>query len=300
MSLIRDYQVNSIKPEEIDEILNKLLLKYQDCDKIIRTTCPACGNDKYDFAFDKGSFHYLQCTDCMSLYIQNILNNKKTLDYEESLNNELYNTQFYNQYEKKLYEKIMSELELILPRLFKNDQVLNIAYFGNKSNVYEEVFSQYNTKFYDCTKNITFSDQKFDFIIIDHFIEKTIELTKFMHKINLSLNDDGFLYITMRVGSGIDILTLWEDCNIYPLEHNNLLSIDGIKKLLDMNEFCIKELNTPGILDIDNILKTQSKALPRFLNYLNQSNNQKSIEEFQTFIQKSLLSSFATIIAQRG
>ena len=124
------------------------------------------------------------------------------------------------------------------------------------------------------------------------------DLSSFLNLSNKALKKDGYIYILARVGSGIDILTLWEKSKVYPIEHQNLLSIDGLKILLNNIGFHIKEINTPGTLDVDNILKNKSE-IPKFLEYIRLFNNERALEDFRIFIQKNLLSSFATIIAKK-
>lgn len=296
MSLIKEYNVYSNKPINEDRIISELHQKYKNSQKDFQKNCPSCKNVNYNFAFDKYSFHYVQCTNCMSLYVQNGLCKDKLSEYEKNMKSDFYSTKEYKKYVDSVTNKISFELELTFSRLFSKKKKMNILYFGNKRDVYKNGLKTFNANFYDSNDII---NGKFDLVIIDHFIEKQNKLDTFMQEICKLLTDDGFLYITMRVGSGIDILTLWEDSKIYPLEHNKLLSIDGIKILLKENQFELKELNTPGILDIKNIINTKSNNIPRFLNYLDRSDNQKAIEEFQTFIQKNLLSSFATIIAKK-
>jgi len=301
MSLIneKNYDLYDYKPSEIDEIISIKHQEYENSIKIIQSKCPACKSSKYNFAFDKYSFHYVQCQECMSMYIQNRLEENEVKEYEEYLKKELYNTLQYNKYLNLLSEKISFEMELTFSRLFNKKQFLNIAYLGNKNKVYENVFKEFSTDFNVVESIKQLKNQKYDLIILDHFIERSNNVEMIMYDINNKLKDNGIVYLAMRVGSGIDILTLWDDSKVYPLEHNNLFSINGIKILLEKNNFNIKELNTPGVLDIDNILKTQSKHIPKFLMYLNSLNNKKVLEEFQAFIQKNLLSSFTTIIAER-
>lgn len=302
MSLIneKEYDLYEYKPIEIDVVINKKHYEYENNKRIITRHCPSCKSDKYIFAFDKYSFHYVQCKQCMSLYVQNTLSEEEIYKYEQYLNTELYATNKYNEYINALSNRVSCELELTFSRLFSKKKAINIAYLGDKSKVYKNAFNSFNIEFTNIRTTENLKSKEYDLIIIDHFLEKSKELDLFMEKISSSLSDNGFLYITMRVGSGLDILTLWEDSVLYPLEHNNLLSIDGIKILFDRSSFVIKELNTPGVLDINNILKIESNNIPRFLKYLNKSENKRAIEEFQTFIQKNLLSSFATIIAQKG
>ena len=302
MSLIneKEYDLYDYKPSEVSEIIDKKHDEYKDTKRVIKNSCPSCQSEQYSFAFDKYSFHYVQCKECMSLYVQNTLLEDDLEKYDQYLQTNLYSTDTYSNYLDSLSDKISFELELTFSRLLNKHRSLNIAYLGNKSRVYENALKIFNINFVNCDLSEKLENKKYDLVIIDHFIEKSNKLNTFVSSINSVLNDDGLLYITMRVGSGIDILTLWEDSKIYPVEHTNLLSIDGIKIILDKNEFIIKELNTPGVLDIENILETVSENIPKFLNYLKKSDNKKAIEEFQIFVQKNLLSSFATIIAKKG
>lgn len=302
MSLIneKNYDIYDYKPSEIDEIISKKHFEFKDTIKFLQNKCPACESEQYNFAFDKYNFHYVQCEKCMSLYIQNRISEKDFIRYEKYLMKKIYSTDKYDQYSNALSEKISSELELTFSRLFSKNKTLDVAYLGKKSKVYKNILKDFSISFDTIEATQGLVKNKYDLIVIDHVIEKSNDLNLLMQNINASLKENGIIYTTMRVGSGIDILTLWGDSKVYPLEHNNLLSTDGIKFLLEKNNFIIKELNTPGVLDIDNILKTKSENKPKFLDYLNKLDNLKAIEEFQIFVQKNLLSSFATIIAQRG
>ncbi len=301
MSLIneKEYDIYDFKPVAIDKLIAKKHDEYEDSRRILQNKCPSCKSENYVFAFDKYSFHYIQCKECASLYVQNLLFKDDIHSYEKYLQKKLYGTEEYEKYLDVLSEKFSSELDFTFSRLFSKKQMIKVAYIGNKSKIYKGIFNDFHVDFIEYKTVDNFVDKYFDLVIVDHFIEKNNELDIFMQKINSSLKNNAYVYITMRVGSGIDLLTLWEDSKVYPLEHMNLLSLEGIKILLGRNNFAIKELNTPGVLDIENILKTKSDNIPRFLSYLNNSKKQIVIEEFQAFIQKNLLSSFATIIAQK-
>lgn len=296
MGLIKEYNTYNDRPINADNIIDKLHYKYQNNKKEYQFRCPSCCEENYNFAFNKYNFHYVQCSNCMSLYIQNMLNETDVSNYEAQLEEELYSSSEYKNYLEILTEKISLELELTFSRLFSKKIKQNILYYGNKGSLYKNGLKDFSINF-DLSTNI--KEDSYNMIIIDHFIEKSNNLGLFMSKVNSLLVDDGIIYITIRVGSGIDILTLWEDSSLYPIEHNRLLSIDGIKILLKKNNFQLKELNTPGVLDLKNILKSESKNIPRYLEYLNGTENKKAMEELQIFLQRNLLSSFATVIAQK-
>lgn len=289
----------NFKPKEIDDIVDKLHKEQENKVMEIRAICPTCRSKNYVFAFDKYNFHYVQCQECMSLYIQNPLNDDDTKKYNDKLDKELYSNEKYNNYLNNIINTKSFDISLMFSRLFNKNKNINIAYLGNKQILYEKSLESFNINLVSLDLENIDEETKYDLIIVDNMIEKLANLDSFMNKINSILDKDGFMYITMRTGSGIDILTLWEDSKLYPIEHSNLLSIEGIKILLKNSKFSIKEINTPGVLDIDNILQTKSKNVPRFLEYLNKLNDVRAMEELQSFLQKNMLSSFATIIAQK-
>ncbi len=300
MSLVNEklFDANSIKPKKINDFIEQYHIDY-DGERYIRDRCPACGNKGYSFAFDKYSFHYVRCDDCMSLYVQNVIDDKEFDKYSQSIIDKIYNTPEYQTYLETLESETSFELEILFSRFLGNKTSSNIGYMGTKEIVYKNSLKKFNTDIdiFDFEQGV--SKYKFDFIIVDHILEKSTNIEILIKNIYDSLSKDGTLYILSRVGSGIDILTLWEDSKVFPIEHKNLLSIDGIKKVLINKSFAIKELNTPGILDVDNILKSGSQNIPQFLTYLDKFDQKASMEEFKIFLQKNLLSSFATIVAKK-
>ncbi|MDX9742791.1 MAG: hypothetical protein RBT59_03150 [Arcobacteraceae bacterium] len=300
MSLVNDklFDINSIKPKEIDETIDKLHKDFNG-KTIVKNICPACGSEQYSFAFDKYKFHYVECCKCKSLYVQNSITMEDYKKYAQELEKIIYTSEKYQNYLNELSNNNHFNLELTLSRFLNKNSLVNVAYMGNKAKVFQIALGGFNTVFEIITEASEIQ-KKYDLIILDHYFEKSVDLSNLMKIITQSLNKNGYLYISSRVGSGIDILTLWEDTKLYPFEHQNLMSIDGIKIMLTDNGFNIKELNTPGTLDVDNILNSESSNIPKFLKYLSSFNKENALEDFRIFIQKNLLSSFATVIAQKG
>lgn len=300
MSLVNDklFDINSIKPKEIDETIDRLHKDFNG-KTTIKNTCPACGSEEYAFAFDKYKFHYVECSKCKSLYIQNSITIEDYKKYAQELEDNIYTSEKYQNYLNELSNNNHFNLELTLSRFLNRNALVNVAYMGNRAKVFQIALGGFNTLF-EIINEVSEIQEKYDLIILDHYLEKSVDLNNLLKNITQSLNKNGYLYISSRVGSGIDILTLWEDTKLYPLEHQNLLSIYGIKIMLTDNGFNIKELNTPGTLDVDNILNSDSSNTPKFLKYLSSFDKENALEDFRIFIQKNLLSSFATVIAQKG
>ena len=78
------------------------------------------------------------------------------------------------------------------------------------------------------------------------------------------LSKNGLLFLTTRCVSGFDIQILWQHSkSILPPQHVTLFSIEGMVSFLESNGFSIKELSTPGQLDLD-IVSNELEIIPKF------------------------------------
>jgi hypothetical protein len=113
----------------------------------------------------------------------------------------------------------------------------------------------------------------------------------------------GFLVVTARSGSGFDVQVLWENADVTPLEHLNLISVEGLQTALPRSGFEILEFSTPGQLDVqvvERLRKERGAVLPRFLEYLLSHRDALCHEKFQDFIQEQRLSSHLRLIARKS
>jgi hypothetical protein len=113
----------------------------------------------------------------------------------------------------------------------------------------------------------------------------------------------GFLVVTARSGSGFDVQVLWENADVTPLEHLNLISVEGLQTALARSGFEILEFSTPGQLDVQvvqRLRKERGAVLPRFLEYLLTHRDALCHEKFQDFIQEQRLSSHLRLIARKS
>jgi hypothetical protein len=119
-----------------------------------------------------------------------------------------------------------------------------------------------------------------------------------------ALGPGGLLVITARSGSGFDVQVLWEHSTIFPLEHINLLSVEGMRTLLTRAGFEILEASTPGQLDvqmIERVLQEQIDAdAPRFLKYFLKQRDIYTKRRLQQFLQENLLSSHLRVVARKA
>jgi hypothetical protein len=97
---------------------------------------------------------------------------------------------------------------------------------------------------------------------------------------------------------------LWDQSkSISPPHHINLLSTEGLEKLVQRVGFRVEEIVTPGKLDVDIVrnmlIENPALPLPRFASYLLQRRDAETWQVFQEFLQKHRLSSHVRVVARK-
>ena len=133
-------------------------------------------------------------------------------------------------------------------------------------------------------------------------LEHQASVRGFVERIHAALAPGGVLFLTSRTCDGFDIQVLQEHAPyIFVPEHLNLLSIDGVTRLLESAGFRILELSTPGHLDVELVLQVADAdpgvVLPPFVEQLLRRRPAQSHEDFQQFLQRHRLSSHLRITA---
>lgn len=115
----------------------------------------------------------------------------------------------------------------------------------------------------------------------------------------------GLFFLTTRTISGFDLSVLWDKAPyIFVPEHLNLLSIEGLTRLVARGGLELVELSTPGQLDVELVRHAVSAdssiELEPFIQYLLEERDELAHADFQEFLQKHRLSSHVRIAAARG
>lgn len=113
----------------------------------------------------------------------------------------------------------------------------------------------------------------------------------------------GLLFVTALVSSGFDLEVLGlKNQYLYPPDRTNCFSLRGLQRLLEKQGFKLLEVSTPGVLDVE-IVQAHLQADPtlplsRFEREIVEADAETQAE-FQSFLQRRCLSSFARVVARK-
>lgn len=114
---------------------------------------------------------------------------------------------------------------------------------------------------------------------------------------------DGLLFVTALVASGFDMVVLgFENLYFCPPDRANCFTLAGLKTFVEKAGFELIEASTPGILDVEivqaHIAQKVAVALSPFERQI-MTSGPEAKQAFQSFLQKSGMSSFARIVAKK-
>ena len=127
----------------------------------------------------------------------------------------------------------------------------------------------------------------------------------FLGEASAMLAPGGLFFFTTRTITGFDLQILWDKTPyIFVPEHLNLLSIEGLVRLVERAGLTLVELSTPGQLDLQLVQhagrQDPSIRLPSFVTYLLEHRDALAHEDFQAFLQKHRLSSHVRVAVQKS
>ncbi|MCE5230211.1 class I SAM-dependent methyltransferase [bacterium] len=290
----------------------------------IEVDCPACGQAGAPVAFEKNGFKYRLCATCGSLYVSPRPTAARLADYYRSSRAAQYRAEHLaretsaarrvrvihaNAYwmgrlvdeAGKSGSRIYGDLGTNYPVLFEEiaqlglfDQYFSIEPFHGLAESCRQAGAVVAAEAPAGLAALTAFEQ----------LEHQFSPREMLDRARGMLAPGGQLFLTTRTASGFDIQTLWDKAPyIYVPEHLNLLSIEGLERLIEGAGFDLIESSTPGQLDIE---LTQAAAaadptvsLPRFIDLLLNRRDAEAREDFQALLQKHRLSSHVRIAAMK-
>ena len=252
--------------------------------------CPVCGSAHTRYIFSRWDVNYLFCEDCCSIYVpveDELIS--KYLELEEMRNIRISDE--YQQQAELRRADIWDELVMWAQyRIYR--------YLGK--NTGSGICGKYELK-NSILPIKTEKVDKADVILYMNQLQHETNPAATLTNLKDSLKDDGILILNTRLGSGFDILTLKGGMDsIFPYEHIMLPSRKGLEKILQDAGFELLEITTPGTRDMESVLRNKDRIEDGnfFVKYLLNTADKSVLSDFQQFLQKSGLSSFAQVVAK--
>jgi hypothetical protein len=322
-------------PSEIDEyrtLLDKEFRRFlADGAALHRVSCPGCGSDVAETAFEKSGLGYMECCACATVYasprpsasdIENFYRTSNSLSYwrrsllpasREARAEKIFRPQaewlldtldrYSNGIAKALAvgqhsDLLLGELVRMAPLTF------DVVVTNPLSDLEFEELPFDRVKIVPSAYNDLVRHAPADAIMAFDVIDRCGDLDGLFESFGEVLASDGLLFASSTLITGLDLQTLWDKSErIYPPERLNLLSVEGVAALARRHNFEILEFSTPGVFDVEivqNAIRRQPHGdWPRFLRYLTKMRDRETLEALQEYLQRFRLSSFARLVFRK-
>lgn len=272
--------------------------------------CPICNSGSSKFIFTRWDINYQFCNDCKSIFVP--ADNETLYDYLEL--DKMKKLRLSDEYQSEaelrraaIWSDLVMWAEYRSYRYLGKNIDLDIIDYGNR---YLGSINRFKESrmcgHYDLQKSIISMDtvhlECADVVLYLNQIQHESDPEYSLRCLYEKVKDDGILILNTRLGSGFDILTLKGGIdNIFPYEHILLPSKRGLEILLNRSGFELLEITTPGTRDMETVLKNKDRIEESnfFIKYLIDVADHSILTNFQQFLQKSGLSSFAQVIARK-
>lgn len=326
-----------MKEEEIRkrDVFNKYLELVEndvkdlfEFNSFIETNCPACDNNDYNYEFEKIGFKYVSCNICATLFVNPRPGFESLKEfYLNSESTSFWINEFFKPVAEVRREKIFKPRAEYISKIIvngKNNVIGDIgAGFGlfleelkkllpdnhfiaiEPSRDMAEICGKKGFKVLDrCLENIEDMENSFDYLTAFELTEHLFDPGLFFNDIFKLLKPGGYVLLTTLNVYGFDMQTLWDKSkSIFPPHHLNFFNPKSISLLLNSSGFNIKEVATPGQLDVDiveGMVKSEGFDAGRFCNLLINEGSPKAKNELQTWISKNLFSSHMRVLGQKS
>jgi len=268
--------------------------------------CPGCGSSNLSNFFTKWDVPYLRCQDCGSVFAEA---EEETLKAYQK-NEKLCCFRMSEEYQQEAAEKRKLSWQEILDwvafrsyRYLGRHHDLNILSGGDRHIYFVQMIKDSPLcKTYETLENNNLKGNKpADIAVSLNLIQQFGNPEQHSRNLNRKLAKDGLLFLSARLGTGFDILVLREHAQIYPYEYVSLMSQQGLNCLLERTGFELLDYSTPGHMDIGYV-QSKRAFIPEdnlFVRNLIYNSSPIVLGEFQRFLQKSGMSSYAHIVAKK-
>ncbi len=273
--------------------------------------CPACGSKNGKFIFTRWDIRYQCCNECGTIFMpadKSIIDEYTDLP---ALNQLRASEEFQKnmaEHRDCFWDDFVMWLAYRTYRYLGRNEKLDIIDEGNKyggliNKIRQSKMCGGYMLLNSCLPVKTDMLDSADVVICLNQLQHECNPVVYLKNLRSHLRDDGLLFLNTRLGSGFDILTLKGSAeDIFPYEHITLPSRKGLEKILEASGFQLLEITTPGTRDVEMVLKNVDKIEEGnfFVRYLINEADQRMLDDFQQFLQKSGLSSFCQVVAKKN
>lgn len=287
--------------------------------------CPGCGADSATPAFSRYGFDYAECSACGTLWIVRRPPSAAIRAFYRTSDAERF-------WQTRLAEATADARasHIVAPRIdwmidsiqeHRPDSAV-VADVGTQLDVFASrlaTLDRFQRRLIvDPVATVTASgvevlDQPFESVGFDgvldvaslyDVLDRTADPAELLTAVFRALKPGGLLFATGILASGFDIQTLWEKAEtVFPPDRLNVFSVTGLQALLARHDFEILELSTPGAFDLKAVARAAEAdptlTLPRFVRTLLRHRDTAERQQFQAFLQSTLLSSFGRVLARK-
>ena len=326
---------SEIRPQDL---FNRYLaLAHKDSERLLAqrvafvpVTCPACGDARQTPRLEKLGFSYVMCDGCGTLYLSP-RPSPEQLDafYRDAESVKFWSTHFYKETAEARREKLFRPRAQLVDDLLTRSTLqdnLTFVDVGSGYGIFLEEIQRLgkfqrvmgiepNPDMAEICRQRGFpivqkaleavqagevqSDVATAFEVLEHVFDPL----EFLTAARRVLKPNGILLFTTLTVSGFDIQVLWEHSkSIFPPHHINLISVEGMRRLVKRSGLDLVELSTPGELDVDivrNIVRENPNIeISRFVHQIINA-PEKVRASFQAFLKMNELSSHIRVIARQ-
>lgn len=248
--------------------------------------CPACGSADARHALDRFGLAYKECGACASVYLSPRPDERMLAEHGRT-----------SEAARFWRERLLPETEaarrekILLPRAdWVGDALAEYA---------PHVSAAVDLKPHESPDGSEPAAAITAFEIFD----RAADLPALVRALRHALTPGGLLFVTAPSISGFELQVLWDRARtLAPPEKINVLSIEGFKALF-REGWEILEFSTPGMFDVETVRRAvmaePSAPWPRFVRTLVEATSEQQRMEFQEYLQRARLTSFARLIVRR-
>lgn len=302
-------RVNSFNKQE-NELAEKLVQSILSETELCEKECTVCGSKEVHPFFEKWGVNYYLCNECDSIYVKTSEESMEKYKNNEALINLRISDAYQNEETENRevsWEELLDWVKFRTFRYIGKRTGLKVVDYGNRYKDFvnkiqeSDLCSQYELRDSILKDVVCDSIEKANIIFYFNKLQQSLNPLKDLKEVYDILEDDGLLFLSTRIGTGFDILTLKSEAKIFPYEHVLLPSVEGLSKLLREAGFTMLEYSTPGRLDVEYVHehKDSIDSDNLFVKYMIEHGDETIFAEFQRFLQKSGFSSHAQIVAKK-